>query len=461
MRAGFPVVPVAPGRALFYRNMKRKFHIVTYGCQMNKYDSAALRALLEGEGHIWTESPRDADVIIVNTCAVRQHAEDRALGRLRALVGLKKRRPWVSVGVIGCVAQKLGEKLLEQIPGLDFVVGTDRLDVIPRIVEGDIPGGVFVDTKPDFTGLGVPAHTKEGAVSAFVTIMRGCNNFCTYCIVPYVRGRERSRSPDEILREVRELLQRGVVEITLLGQNVNSYRFGDTDFPKLLGMVAELEGLLRLRFVTNHPKDFSDAVLDVVEAHRDVIPPSFHLPLQSGSDAILRAMNRRYTAAYYLDLVERIYRRFPDAAITTDIICGFPGETEADHRATLNVMRRVGFAGTFAFRYSVRPGTAAAKLPDDVPEDVKIRRLNEVIALGIELAKDFSRRLLGTLQDVLVEGVAPKNPGMLRGTAPSGRTVLLSAACGAKRGEIIPVEITEAGTWVLWGSVVKGAFARR
>ena len=430
--------------------MAKNFHIITYGCQMNQFDSSALRSYLESRGHIWTDDLHSADFIVVNTCAVREHAQNRALGRVEELVSMKRQNPALKIGIMGCVAQELGEELFDKIPKLDFVVGTDQIPVIAQIADGKIEGGTFVQTQQDFRGLDVNAHIDSGQVSAFVTIMRGCDNFCSYCIVPYVRGRERSLPPEKILAEIENAIANGVKEITLLGQNVNSYNYDGIDFPELLEMVANIDNLARIRFVTNHPKDFSEKLLDVLEKYRDKIPPAFHLPIQSGSDKILSAMNRKYTSEQYFDIIAKIYERFPDAAISTDIIVGFPGESEDDFSATISAMRRARFSGTFSFRYSVRRGTAAAKFPDDVPEDVKIARLRKVIDEGLSLAQEYSRNLIGTVQNVLVQGKSLKNPGKLRATAPSGRTVLIDEN-SAQIGEIIPVKITDAKTWILFG----------
>ena len=417
---------------------------------MNQYDSSALREYLEIRGHKWTDDVQSADFIVVNTCAVREHAQNRALGRIKGLVSAKRKNPALEIGIMGCVAQELGEKLFEKIPELDFVIGTDQIPVIAQIADGTIARGIFVQTRQNFYGVESNAHINSGRVSSFVTIMRGCDNFCSYCIVPYVRGRERSLPPDRIIAEIENAVANGVREITLLGQNVNSYDYGGLDFPELLEMVANIDNLARIRFVTNHPKDFSEKLLDIVEKYPDKIPPAFHLPIQSGSDNVLHAMNRKYTSEQYFDIVDSIYKKFPDAAISTDIITGFPGESEADFDATISAMKRVRFSGTFSFRYSVRQGTAASKLLDNVPNDVKIERLNRVISTGLEIAEEYSQNLIGTVQNVLVEGKSRKNPGKLRATAPSGRTVLIDEN-SANIGDIVTVKITDAKIWILWG----------
>ncbi len=420
---------------------------------MNRYDSSTLSEYLISRGHRWVDNLDDADLIVVNTCAVRQHAENRAIGRLKSIVARKKKNHNLKIGIMGCIAQQNGEKLFEIIPQLDFVVGTDQLPVIAQIAEGKFRCGTFVNANTDFMGIDSIPSITPGQVSTFITIMRGCDNFCSYCVVPYVRGRERSLPDEKILDEIARVVDNGIKEITLLGQNVNSYRYENVDFPALLEKVAQIPGVERIRFVTNHPKDFSDKILDVLEKYPRKIPPAFHLPLQSGSADILSAMNRKYSPDEYIALIENIYRRFPHSAISTDIIVGFPGESEQDFQATLNMMKAVNFSGVFAFRYSIRPGTAAEKLHHDVPEELKIQRLNQVIRLGIQLANNFSENLVGTIQDVLVERVSYKNPGKLRCTAPSGRTVLIDEN-SAEIGQIVPVKITAAKTWVLWGKII-------
>jgi len=431
--------------------MKKKFHIITYGCQMNKYDSLTLKQQLNEEGHYWADKPETAELIIVNTCAVRLHAENRALGRLKTLIGLKKKRSNIQIGIMGCVAQELGAKLLEILPGIDFVVGTDQVDVIADIASGVLEPATYTNVDSDFLGLDMSAFIPKNQVSSFVTIMRGCNNLCSYCIVPYVRGKERSKPEREILSEIQQNINRGIKEIILLGQNVNSYKYGNIYFHNLLRSIMTINGVKRLRFVTNHPKDFSDKILDIVKECSEIIPPAFHLPLQSGSDKILSAMNRKYDLKHYMKMIENIYRCFPNAAISTDIIVGFPGETEQDFKTTLETMRAVEFAGSFSFRYSVRPGTYAASLEDDVPEKTKIERLQQIIDLGIKLAETYSQKLVGTVQQVLVSGTDKKNPSLFKGTAPSGRNVLIVTHKNLKNGEIIPVYIERATAWVLRG----------
>lgn len=430
-----------------------RFCIITYGCQMNRYDSDALAEKLIRFGHQPADMTENADFVIVNTCSVRQHAEDRALGRISELVRLKKHNPNVKIGVVGCVAQRIGDKLMREIPGIDFVVGPDALESVIAIVNGDIPCGIYIDKNSSFCGLDVPAHTKSGDSHAFVTVMRGCDNYCSYCIVPYVRGRARSLPPEKIIAEIKSHISKGIIEITLLGQNVNEYKYGNIDFPALLEMVAQIDGFQRIRFVTNHPKDFSPDILDIVEKYRCKIPPAFHLPLQSGSNRILELMNRKYTVEKYLSLVENIYRRFPDSAISTDIIAGFPTETEKDFESTLDVMRYARFSGVFSFHYSPREGTKASSMPDDVPRDVKIERLKRVIALGQQLAGEFSKKMVGTIQKVVVTGKAEKKPqGFFEGTTESGRKIIFQLDDFQQR--MVDVKVTSAGIWILYGEVI-------
>ncbi len=426
--------------------MRRKFHIIAYGCQMNRYDSDALHKLLLERGHLWEDDPEKADLVVVNTCAVRQHAEDRALGRLETLLGIKKRKPNFTVGIMGCVAQREGDNLIKRFPSLDFVVGTDEFAKIADITEADC-NGVFTQVDDTFSHPGIHAYIDEGQNASFITIMRGCNNYCAYCIVPYVRGNERSVRPDVIIDEIAHAVDAGVFSITLLGQNVNSYNYEKTDFPRLLRKIAESpKKPKRIKFVTNHPKDFSDSLIDVLVEYSEIMPAAFHLPLQSGSDAILRAMNRKYSLSNYMHIVEKIYSRFPDASIATDIIAGFPGETDTDFRHTLDAMRTVGFSGTFAFKFSPRPSTAAAAMHDDVPEELKIHRLKQIINCGIEQATKFSQSFAGSVQNVLVEKSVD---GKCFGEAPTGRRVEFFGDCAP--GDFARVRIESAKTWVLVG----------
>ena len=375
--------------------MSKRFHIITYGCQMNVYDSRVVAEILRRQGWEEVDSPEVADVIMVNTCTVRAHAERRALGRLRVLVGLKRQRP-VKVGVLGCMAQHLKEKVFELVPGLDFAVGPDGYERLPELIEA---GGAYF---PPLTHLYTGIHPQpDRPYSAFVTIMRGCDSFCTYCIVPYVRGRVRSRPVNDILEEIQGLLDRGIKEIILIGQNVNLYNYDGIDFTKLLDKVADM-GIERIGFLTSHPKYFDMRVIEVIASHPNIIR-ELHLPVQAGSNKVLHRMNRGYTREEYLALIDRIREAIPDVALTTDIMVGFPGETEADFEATLELVKHVRFHYAYMFKYSMRPGTVASKWQDDVPETEKLRRLRELIQLQNSITRERRLEMIDNTYEVLVE----------------------------------------------------------
>ncbi len=417
---------------------------------MNQYDSAAVSRMLDDLG--WSESSEEeADLVIVNTCAVRQHAEDRAIGRLLTIAGTY---PEKRVGIMGCVAQERGAELLERYSILDFAVGPGEIDRIAEIAEDRLPRAALLDVdRIDGRGLRARLEGGENPLKAFVAISRGCDNFCSYCIVPYVRGRLRGRPMPDILDEIKQDILLGVKEITLLGQNVNSYidPVSGADFADLLERIDPMDGLARIRFVTNHPKDMSDKIIDAI-ANLPKVCESIHLPAQSGSTKILRAMNRGYTREEYLQLVDRIRDKIPDVALTTDFIAGFPGETEDDFRETISLYESVGYASSFAFRYSVRPGTAAASLQDDVPEEVKIDRLKQIIDLGQGLAERFSRSKIGETLEILVEGESSRNPGMQLGLDRSGKRVIFRSKKGL-RGQTVKVIIKSADKWLLHGEL--------
>ncbi len=415
---------------------------------MNEYDSAAVSEMFLRKG--WVSVPEnEADVIIVNTCAVRQNAENRALGRLLTLAGTY---PESRVGIIGCVAQEIGKKLLEKYPKIAFAVGPGEIHRLPEIIAGfDRSAHLDVDC---LDGKGLRAEIKSGSVKAFIAISRGCENFCSYCIVPYVRGKLRGRPMSDIIEEIKRDIDLYVVEITLLGQNVNSYIDPETgaDFAELLEKVDAIDGLRRIRFVTNHPKDMSERVIEAISCLPHVCE-SIHLPVQSGSSKILKLMNRGYSREKYLDIVRKIREKMPDIALTTDIITGFPGEADEDFQDTVTLYREVGYAGAFAFRYSPRPGTAASNMIDDVPEKLKIERLTAIIDMSQKFAEKFSKSLIGKNRKILVEGESAKNPGMVFGLDRAGRKVILP---GKKdlRGQIVNVIIDRAEKWFLFGTKI-------
>lgn len=403
----------------------KKLFIETYGCQMNVADSEVVASVLGQAGYVSADSPEDADAILLNTCSIRDNAEQKIVNRLQYLASLRRRRKGrLILGVIGCMAERVRDNLIEK-HGVDLVAGPDAYLDLPNLFAAAEAGekaiNVELSTTETYRDV-IPSRISGNRVSGFVSIMRGCNNFCSYCIVPYTRGRERSREPGSILNEVADLRSRGFREVTLLGQNVNSYNYnGDeaakyaadgkdsVDFPRLLQLVAEAAPDMRVRFTTSHPKDMSDATIDVI-AQYDNICNHVHLPVQSGSDSVLKSMNRKYTRQWYLDRVAAIRSRIPDCGISTDLFTGFHNESEEDFQQTLSLMEEAAFDSAFMFKYSERPGTLAARtMPDNVPEDVKIERLNRMIALQNRLSAESNRRDVGKEFTVLVEGVSKRS----------------------------------------------------
>lgn len=391
--------------------MKPLLFIETYGCQMNFADSEILVSLLK-DRYDTTANSAEADLILVNTCSIRDHAEQRVLNRLKEFASLKKKRAGLKVGLVGCMAERLQEQLLESDLDIDLVVGPDAYRSLPALLDEVDAGGKGIDvvlseseTYQDIE----PVRLGANRVSAFISIMRGCQNFCAYCVVPYTRGKERSRNGQTIVEEARKLFEQGYKEVTLLGQNVNSYRADGLDFAHLMRLVAEIDPALRVRFSTSHPKDLSDSLIDVMAAYPNICK-NIHLPVQSGSSDMLAKMKRKYDRQWYLERVAALRARIPDCAISTDIIAGFCGETEQDHEQTLSLMREVGYDFAFMFKYSDRPGTFAHKnYVDDVPEEVKLRRLNEIIDLQQQLSHQSNRRDVGKTFEILVEGVSKKD----------------------------------------------------
>lgn len=425
---------------------------------MNVADSEVVAAVMQSCGFELTDSIDAADCIIVNTCSIRDNAEQRVLGRLQNFQSLRKKHGTI-VGVIGCMAERVKDDLVDKY-GVDFVAGPDAYLDLPNLVGAALRGerAVNVQLSTTETYRNVLPRRLGNAISGFVSIMRGCNNFCSYCIVPYTRGRERSRDVESILCEVRDLETRGYKEITLLGQNVNSYHFETVDgtivdFPALLETVAKAVPTVRIRFTTSHPKDMSDATLEVIAKYPNVCK-FIHLPVQSGSNAVLKAMNRKYTREWYLDRIAAIRRIVPDAAIGTDVFCGFHGETLDDHAQTLSLMREVGFDSAFMFKYSERPGTFAAKhLPDNIAEDEKVRRLNEIIALQLELSLESNRRDVGKTFEVLVEGRSKRSADDMCGRTSQNKLVVFPKE-SAKIGDLVQVHIDEASAATLIGKIV-------
>ena len=439
--------------------MDSKFYIETYGCQMNVADSEVVAAIMQTAGFNLTEELAEANIAIINTCSIRDNAEQKVIQRLKFLQSQKKKNKHLHIGVIGCMAERIKDSLITE-HGVDFVVGPDAYLDIPHLIgsveRGEKAINIELSTTETYKDI-IPRRIGKN-ISGFVSIMRGCNNFCSYCIVPYTRGRERSRDVTSILNELHDLQQRGFKEATLLGQNVNSYRYEQNgqvvEFPDLLEIVANDVPDMRIRFTTSHPKDMSDRTLEVIAAHKNLCK-FIHLPVQSGSNKILKAMNREYTHEWHLDRIAAIKRILPDASIGTDIFCGFHDETEEDHQETLSLMREVGFDMSFNFKYSERPGTYAAKhLPDNIDEATKLRRLNEIIALQNELSYKSNQRDIGKIPEVLVEGFSKRRREELYGHNSQNKVVIFPRE-GRKIGETIQVRITEATAATLKGEVVE------
>ncbi len=434
----------------------RKIHIETYGCQMNVVDSEIVLSIMQKEGYVYTDQPTEADILLLNTCSIRENAEQRIWNRLRELRALKQTRRGLLVGVIGCMAERLKERLVAEESLVDLVVGPDAYRDLPSLVREAESGGKGINTqlsREETYAEISPVRLDRNGVSAFVAIMRGCNNMCSYCVVPYTRGAERSRDPETIVREARQLFEEGYREVTLLGQNVNSYRWEGSSvvgFPELLRRVAEIDPALRVRFATSHPKDMSDSLLDTMASMPNICR-SIHLPAQSGSSRILELMNRKYTREWYLGRIEAIRKRMPDCAITTDLIAGFCSETEEDHQLTLSLMREVGYEFAYMFKYSERPGTKAARhMPDDVPEEVKNRRLSEIIDLQNELALASNRRDVGKTFEILVEGVSKRSDEKLFGRTSQNKVVVIDR-CAHRTGDYVKVRIVDCTSATLFG----------
>jgi tRNA-2-methylthio-N6-dimethylallyladenosine synthase len=442
---------------------KGRFYIESYGCQMNFSDSEIVASILHEADYLPTRNLEEADLILLNTCSIREKAEETIRKRLRQFQGLKRNRPQLQVGILGCMAERLKARLLEEEKLVDLVAGPDAYRDLPRLLglvdEGEKGINVFLSREETYADIS-PLRLDANGVSAFISIMRGCDNMCSFCVVPFTRGRERSRDPYTILAEASDLYQRGFREVTLLGQNVDSYKWSHPengeryDFAGLLALVAGLAPDLRIRFSTSHPKDITDEVLRTIAAHPNICK-YIHLPVQSGSDRILERMNRTYDSAWYRERVDAIRRIIPECAISSDIITGFCGETEEEHRDTLEMMTFANYSMSYMFAYSERPGTLAArKYADDIPEDVKKRRLAEVIRLQNQLSHHHNQADVGHSFEVLIEGDSKRNSGEFKGRNTQNKMIVFPKAPGLKPGDYIQVRVLSATSATLRGVIV-------
>lgn len=438
----------------------KKLFIETYGCQMNVADSEVVASILSDEYQL-ADKIEEADLVLINTCSVRDNAEQRIRKRLKEWESLKKRRPGMQIGLLGCMAERVKEKLLNEETVLDFIAGPDAYRSLPKLIreaEGDsIAFNLELSTTETYDDI-MPVRYDANGVSGFISIMRGCNNFCTYCVVPYTRGRERSRNPKSILEEAQDLIDKNYKEITLLGQNVDSYHWEEEgqvlSFAGLMEKVALLNPNVRVRYATSHPKDISDELLEVMAKYPNICK-YIHLPVQAGSNAMLKRMNRVYTREYYLERIAKIKEIMPDCAIATDVIAGFCGETEEDHQATLSLMREVGYSFAYMFKYSVREGTVAARrFVDDVPDEVKGRRLEEIIALQQQLSYESNLKDVGKVFEVLVEGVSKRSSQQLFGRTSQNKVVVFPKA-NHQKGDFVMVKISDCTPATLKGNVVE------
>jgi tRNA-2-methylthio-N6-dimethylallyladenosine synthase len=441
--------------------MSRKVYIETYGCQMNVADSEVVISILSGAGFEATENIKEAGLILINTCSIRDNAEQRIWGRLTAISHLKKKNKDLRIGIIGCMAERLKEKLIETDQLVDIVVGPDNYRELPVLV-GEAEAGhkavnVLLSREETYADI-APVRMDKNGISSFVSIMRGCNNMCSYCVVPYVRGAERSRNPWSVIKEAEELFRSGYREVTLLGQNVDSYNWKNNDetlrFPELLEKVAMIDPLLRVRFSTSHPKDISDELLHTIARHENICR-HIHLPAQSGSSRILKLMNRDYDREWYMDRINAIHRIIPDCSLSTDMITGFCTETEEDHKESLSLMDWVGYDFAYMFKYSERPGTRAArKLADDVPEKLKSDRLSEMIALQSRLSVKSKKSDIGMVFDVLVEGFSKRSGEYLSGRNSQNKVVVFPAGEN-KKGDYVKVLVERCTAATLIGKSVE------
>lgn len=440
--------------------IKKKLYIETYGCQMNVSDSEIVGSIMKGIGYEQHDKADTADVIFINTCSIRDNAEQRVRKRLQEIKIMKKRNPKLTVGILGCMAERLKEKLIEEQEFVDLIVGPDAYRELPNMIKTVETGrkaiNVLLSEEETYAEI-EPVRYGDNGISAFISIMRGCQNWCTYCVVPFTRGKERSRDPQTIVQEARELFAKGYKEVTLLGQNVNSYKWEleeeKVGFPDLLRKVSEVSPLLRVRFATSHPKDISDELIKTIAAHPNICD-YIHLPVQSGSSAVLKKMHRKYTREWYMERIETIKKHIPEVGLSTDIIAGFCTETEEDHQDTLSLMEWVGYDYAFMFKYSERPDTIAAKkFEDDVPEKVKSRRLNEIIQLQQSMSLELNKKDIGKTFEVLVEKVSKKSDQELAGRNSQNKMIVFPRK-NYKPGDYVMVKVHDCTAATLMGAAV-------
>jgi tRNA-2-methylthio-N6-dimethylallyladenosine synthase len=430
---------------------RNKVYIETYGCQMNLADTEIVLGILQNNGYGVTKKIEEADVILVNTCSIRENAEQRIYGRLGNFKSIKDQKPDLIVGVLGCMAERLRTDLVDKKKIVDVVVGPDEYRRLPELIDVAFNGdkGIGVKLSKTETYDDILPHREDG-LQAWLSVMRGCDKFCTFCVVPYTRGRERSRSLDSVVDEIKQLSERGFKEVTLLGQNVNSYSDNQFDFADLLAACAQVNRSVRIRFTTSNPQDLSDKLLYTIAEHPNICN-YIHLPVQSGSNRILELMNRTYTIEHYLQLVEKARRIIPGVSFSTDIISGFPTETFEDHIMTLDVMREVTFDGAFMFKYSPREGTKAFKMKDDVNEETKTKRLQEIINLQQQISFELNQELIGKEEIILIEGFSKKSDKFFSGRTDSNKVVIVPADNRVKTGDYIKIKINRATSATLFG----------
>ena len=434
---------------------KNNVYIETYGCQMNLADTEIVLGILKKQGYDVTDKPEDADVVLINTCSIRDNAEQRIYGRIGNLKTLKQNKPELVLGILGCMAERLRKDLVEDKKAVDLVVGPDEYRRLPEYIDVALNGdkGIGVKLSRTETYDDIEPHREDG-LSAWISVMRGCDKFCTFCVVPFTRGRERSRSLQSIITELENLSVRGFKDVTLLGQNVNSYLDETSatggDFADLLSAAAKVDRTMRIRFSTSHPQDISDKLLYTIAEHPNLCN-YIHLPVQSGSNRILELMNRTYTVEHYLNLIEKAKKIIPGVSFSTDIISGFPTETWEDHFATLEVMKQVRYDGAYMFKYSPREGTKAFRMEDDVPEEVKSKRLQEIIDLQHQISLEKNQDMIGTEEIILVEGFSKKSNEFIAGRTDTNKTVIVPINDKIKTSDYIKVKINRATSGTLFG----------